>query len=72
MEHIRILNERGMTVLIVEHNMDVVMSLSHKVVVMAFGQIIAEGKPEEVQSDPIVLEAYLGSSAMVSEGQQNA
>jgi branched-chain amino acid transport system ATP-binding protein len=64
MEHIRILNSKGMTVLIVEHNMDVVMSLSHKVVVMAFGQIIAEGKPEEVQEDPVVLDAYLGSSAV--------
>ena len=63
MEHIRILNSKGMTVLVVEHNMDVVMSLSHKVVVMAFGQIIAEGKPEEVQEDPVVLDAYLGSSA---------
>jgi len=62
MEHIRVLNRRGMTVLIVEHNMDVVMSLSHKVVVMAFGQIIAEGSPDEVQENPIVLEAYLGSS----------
>ena len=49
MEHIRILNSRGMAVLIVEHNMDVVMALSDKVVVMAFGEIIAEGKPEEVQ-----------------------
>ena len=69
MEHIRILNQRGMTVLIVEHNMDVVMSLSDKVVVMAFGEIIAEGKPKEVQNDPIVLEAYLGSTAAVTGAQ---
>jgi neutral amino acid transport system ATP-binding protein len=72
MEHIRVLNQRGMTVLIVEHNMDVVMSLSDKVVVMAFGQIIAEGKPEDVQKDPVVLEAYLGSTAATAGVKTNA
>ncbi|MEC9404779.1 MAG: ABC transporter ATP-binding protein, partial [Pseudomonadota bacterium] len=58
--HIQKLNEQGLTVLIVEHNMDLIMRLSHKIVVMAQGKVIADGKPEEVRENPAVLDAYLG------------
>jgi branched-chain amino acid transport system ATP-binding protein len=53
--------EWGITVLLVEHDMGVVMDISDKVVVLDFGRLLAEGTPSEVQCDPAVMAAYLGS-----------
>ena len=59
-ERIRALNQRGVTFLVVEHNMEFVMGLCDKVMVMHRGTRIAEGAPAEVRANPAVLEAYLG------------
>ena len=59
-DHIRALHRQGKTVLLVEHNMDVVMDISERVVVLDHGQKLAEGPPGAIRRDPRVIEAYFG------------
>jgi neutral amino acid transport system ATP-binding protein len=54
------LNKKGITFLIVEHNMDLVMKISDPVICMAYGSVLAEGCPKDIQNNPLVMEAYLG------------
>ena len=61
LQHIKNLRQEGMTVLFVEHDMDMVRDIADWVIVMAQGTVVAEGPPHEVMANPAVIDAYLGS-----------
>lgn len=65
--HVQSLRDEGMTIVLVEHDMDVIMSISDWIVCFAEGQVIAEGRPDDIRSNGAVIDAYLGTRRSLSE-----
>jgi len=59
---IRKIKERGITIMIIEHHMKVIMAISDRIVVLSYGQKLAEGTPKQIGNNPLVVEAYLGEA----------